>query len=313
MKILVTGGKGYLGGRLCQFFASSDDYQVFCGTRNFVSLQESGIEERMTDWSSQESLLLCCRGIDVIVHLAGMNAADCDKDPVAALMLNGIGTAQLLEAAKTEGVKRFIYISTAHVYGSPLMGHITEDTFPFPIHPYATSHKTAEDLVLALRGTGSGLEGVVLRLSNAYGVPVRMEVNCWGLLFNDLCRQAVTQETIILRSSGMQRRDFVPITDVCRAIAHLLTLPIEKFNKPIFNIGGNWSPTVLEIASIIADRIELKIGYRPIIKRATPSLEERPTHLTYCINRLLGTGFILNANRMNELDDLIHFCCSAFE
>lgn len=305
MRILITGGRGYLAGRLCQFLASSGEYQIFSGSRRYIS--EPGLVGRVMDWSSQDSLRACCVGIDTIVHLAGMNATDCSVDPVAALVMNGVGTAKLLEAAKKEGVKRFIYVSTAHVYGNPLEGNITEAMCPLPAHPYATSHKAAEDIVLAAQ-KAQEIDGIVLRVSNAFGAPIQSDTPCWDLLFNDLCRQAVTKKSITLRSSGLQRRDFIPITDVCRTIVHMLSFAMEPSRTPLFNVGGNWSPTVFEAALILADRVEHKLGCRPTIKRVNPTSDEAPSDLNYNIGRLTQSGFSLKTDRLDELDGLINFC-----
>jgi UDP-glucose 4-epimerase len=246
-------------------------------------------------------------GVDVIVHLAAMNAIECAADPVAALIVNAVATTRLLEAAKKEKVRRFVYLSTAHVYGSPLMGHISEATWPQPIHPYATSHRAAEDGVIAADRQGQ-IEGLVLRLSNAFGAPANPAANCWDLLFNDLCRQAIIDKALVLRSSGLQRRDFMPLTDVCRAITHLAELPLGSSTPRLFNVGGDWAPTVWEAANLIADRVEIRIGYRTPLKRVQPRNGETATDLVYQTNLLSSTGFRLQADRMAELDDLLAFC-----
>lgn len=67
-----------------------------------------------------------CVGVDAVMHMARMNTQDCAADPVAALDFNALATARLLRAAVRQGVKRFIYISTADVNGNPLNGVITE-------------------------------------------------------------------------------------------------------------------------------------------------------------------------------------------
>ena len=137
---------------------------------------------------------------------------------------NGIPTI-VMGAAKDIvewcGVPRFLYFSTAHVYGSSLEGTITEQTCPRNLHPYATSHLAGEQAVLEAAQRGA-IRGVVFRLSNAFGAPVSSEVNCWMLLVNDLCRQAVTTGELALRTAGLQLRDFVTLEDVTRAVLHVL-------------------------------------------------------------------------------------------
>ncbi len=310
MKILVTGGRGYIGERLCQFLVSTTEHKLVIGTRNPNISCNSQIEEKTTDWDSQSSLDACCEGVDVVIHLAGMNAKDSLEDPVLALYINGVGTAKLLAAAKVANVRRFIYISTAHIYGAPLVGEISELTCPKPSHPYATSHRAAEDVVLASKG----IEVVVLRLSNSFGAPISAKINCWDLLFNDLCKQAVVNKKMILRTSGLQKRDFIPLTDVCRAIEHVLSLSIDKLDKKIFNLGGNWSISIMEAAEIIANRFEIMTGFRPAVLRNLEFNIDNTINYNfqYHIKRLLDTGFSLNIDKYLELDRLIKFCMNSF-
>jgi len=309
--VLITGGKGYLGGRLSRYLAGIEELRVHVASRSPAPAPEGGVTEVGTDWESQESLRAACAGMDAVVHLATMNATDSGRDPIGALRMNGVGTVRLLEAAKAGGVRCFVYMSTAHVYGSPLAGILSEETCPMPVHPYATSHRAAEDTVLAAHRQGV-LKGVVLRLSNSFGAPASVEANCWDLLFNDLCRQVVGSDGITLRSSGLQRRDFVPITDVCRAILHVLDLPVDASVQPLFNVGGNWSPTIYEVAQQVADRFEQKTGCRPEITRPAPAPGEMAQDLEYRSERLCRTGFRFVTDRTQELDDLIEFCRNAF-
>lgn len=311
MKLLVTGARGYVGGRLCRFLAEYSSHEVVCGSRSATHGMAGTFAAAVTDWSSEESLYKACEGAEAVVHLAAMNAADCAADPAGALAMNGVATARLLQAAKKAGVRRFIYLSTAHVYGSPLTGAISENSWPCPLHPYATSHRAAEDIVLAADKLGQ-IEGIVLRMSNAFGAPADPDANCWDLLFNDLCRQAVTTGGMTLRSSGMQRRDFLPMTDVCRAILHFLDLPLARQDRRLFNLGGNWSPTVFEAANIAADRCAPLLGARPSVSRVEPAVGEVAADLSYVTDALQQTGFRLSADRTAEIDALISFCMKTY-
>lgn len=310
MKILITGGMGYLGGRLVQHLTNQAGFEVIIGSRTFSGPPEWSPKTKLvqTDWSHPESLLEICSKIDAIVHLAGMNAQDCSKDPTKALEVNGCMTSKLLEAAVSQKVKRFIYLSTAHVYQSPLIGKITEETCPQNLHSYATSHRAGEDTVRAALQRKE-IEGIVIRLSNSFGAPVNKNINCWMLLVNDLCKQAILTKHMTLMSSGSQRRDFITLTDACRAINHLLLLPSEKIEHGVFNVGGMWTPTVLEITELIAERIHHVIGFKPEISRKE-NANEKSDSLDYDISKLLGTGFTLGHHsiRESEIDELIKFC-----
>lgn len=310
-KILITGGFGYIGGRLSQFLATQPEDETLLGTRQLFTPPSWLPQAKVVQihWSSPDSLEKICGGVDTIVHLAGMNAQDCAASPVHALEFNAVATGRLLQAAIQQGVKRFLYISTAHVYGSPLKGVLTEETCPTNLHPYATSHRAGEDIVRHANHCRQ-IEGVVVRLSNAYGAPTHKEANCWMLLVNDLCRQAVTNQRMILQSTGLQRRDFIPLTDVCRAIKYLIELSTDRLDNGLFNLGGCWSPTILEMAQLVADRIHGMTGLKPEILRKIDSNIQPSELLDYQIKKLIGTGFSLNDKHTvnQEIDGLVNFC-----
>ena len=311
MKVLITGGFGYLGGRLAQYLSSQTGYEILLGTRRVVGpppwLPEAKVAQ--TQWDSVAALEDICANVDAIVMAAGMNAQDCAADPVAALELNAVATGRLLQGAIRQGVGRFIYLSTAHVYGSPLTGVITEESCPTSLHPYATSHRAGEDLVRSA-GERGDIESFVIRLSNGYGAPVHGDANCWMLLVNDLCRQAVTTGRMVLRSSGLQTRDFVAMTDACRAIMHLLELRMDARNDGIFNVGGAWNPTVLEMTHRVRDRVQTIVGRSPEILSKESPPGEVVEFLDYRIDKLVDSGFTMKANDNidREIDGLIQFC-----
>ena len=265
-----------------------------------------------TCWDSPQDLQEVCSSVDTIVHLAGMNAQDCAADPAAAMEVNAAATNRLLQAAIRQRVKRFIFMSTVHIYGSPLTGAITEETKPTPTHPYALSHKVGEDAVLASNQIGE-MEGIVIRLSNAYGAPIDRDVNCWMLLVNDLCRQAATSGRLVLRSAGLQKRDFIPLHDVVRAIKHFIEHHVDEYGNGIFNLGGEATYSIIDLTELIARRCEVVLGYRPEIERPDPVPGESYPKLNYKINKLKKTGFSLNGNIENEIDVTLRFCHKKFK
>ena len=313
MRILVTGGQGFIGGRLTQHLMMAG-HQIDLGSRTVASSPPWAPQASVVqmDWLDRRSLELVCTGVDVVIHAAGMNAQDCSADPVAALDFNGVATARLAASANSAGVSQFIYLSTAHVYASPLVGAITEDTCPRNVHCYAASHLAGENAVLAHNHNGS-MTGIVLRLSNAFGVPVHRDVNCWMLLVNDLCRQAVTSRSLVLRTAGLQKRDFVTLTDVSRAISHVINLNGERIGNAILNVGGAWAPSVLDMAKIIQTRCSVILGYTPNIACLDQIDAEVTVDLEYNIARLLSSGYSLTGQSIAEIDSLLIFCSENFE
>ncbi len=313
MKILITGGFGYLGGRLAKDLASRGGHEIVLGSRLQVKPPSwlPHVKVVQTRWNSQTDLENMCGGLDVVIHLAGMNAHDCALNPTEALEINGVNTARFLQSAIQKKVKRFIYVSTAHVYRNPLVGTITEETCTTNVHPYATSHRAGEDVVRFAHQRGE-IEGIVIRLSNAFGAPLSPETNCWMLLVNDLCRQAVTSQRMVLQSSGLQRRDFVPLTDACRATEHLLELSSEKLGNGLFNVGGAWTPRVIDIAETIQTRCSEVLRFRPNIIRPKPHDGEITMDLDFRIDKLLASGFALFGNTAAEIDATLLLCRESF-
>lgn len=313
-KVLITGGMGYVGARVAQELSTRNDLDIVLGSRRAQNSPAwlPGARVVEMDWHSRQSLLDACNGVEVILHLAAMSDNDCALDPVGALETNGVCSVRLLEAAKLNKVPRFIYLSTAHVYGVPLAGRIDEAMLCRPRHPYATSHRAAEDAVLAAHDDEK-IIGLVLRLSNGFGAPAHPGVNRWTLLVNDLCRQAVTERRLTLRSAGLQRRDFVTLHDVGRAFSHMIDLPRERMGDAVFNVGGAWAPRVIDMAELILARCSAVMGFTPDLIRPEAGDREVTLDLEYGINRLLATGFVLSGNAVAEIDATLSLCHESFD
>lgn len=310
MRLLITGGAGYLGGRLANFF-SNRDVDVRVASSKFTSIHRiSNVENVGLNWESELSIMNALENVDVILHTVGMNAADCYEDIEKAFYVNSIYTARLIKCSIAANVRRIIYFSTAHVYKSPLTGIISEEFCPQSLHPYATSHRAAEDIILSEVQRGR-IEGIVIRLSNSFGAPNNKEVNCWMLFVNDICRQAVVENKITIRGDASQRRDFIPLTVVCLAIEHIVNLPIIGFEKNIFNLGSGKSLTLLQMARKVSDRMRLFNKYVEIEVLSTVDFS---LDLVYQTNRLNKTGFSVDIDKSTneEIDILLQFCNNAF-
>lgn len=312
MRILITGGFGFVGGRVARHLQRVG-HQVVLGSRSEPGppdwLPQADVVR--TDWNDGPSLGKICAGIDVVIHAAGMNAQDCLVDPVAALDLNGTATARIVGESCRAGVSRFFYISTAHVYGSPLEGSIDEGTCPGNLHPYATSHLAGEHAVLGRIQRGE-IEGLVLRMSNIFGAPVHSNTNCWMLVANDLCRQAVVSGEMVLRTNGLQSRDFISMADVCMIIENLVSRNTEFGLPAVVNVGSGKSSTVLEMARSIQRRCRFVLGFEPKLHTQEGKAGEQHEILQYRVKRLAKLGVELAPDQDAEIDSLLVFCRAAF-
>lgn len=309
MKILITGAFGFVGGRLAKYLAGRG-HEILLGTRIARSSPDwgPGLEVVKTDWFNEDALTSLCRNVDVVIHAAGMNAQDCEIEPVAALHFNGVATAALVTASCKAGVKKIIYFSTAHVYGSPLSGVLTEEICPVNLHPYATSHLAGENAVLWAHQKGK-IEGWIFRLSNSFGAPSYKNVNTWNLLVNDICRQAIVSNKIVLKSSGTQCRDFVTLSTVEKTIeASLLGTAPESTNL-IFNLSSGRSTSIMEMAELVASRYRNITGEEKIYIENISDDEGKIWHpFLISVEKLRKNGLFFESINEPEIDGLLNFC-----
>lgn len=312
MKILITGGLGSIGGRL-GVHLSENGHEIVLGTRK--NSKPPGwlptAKMVMMDWESDESLNQACLDIDLVIHAAGMNADDCELDPLAALNFNGDATSKILTAAVKNGVKTFFYLSSVHVYASPLQGVIDEKSFPSNPHPYATSHLEGEKHAREAKNNGL-INSTILRLSNAYGAPTNPDANCWKLLVNDLCMQATLSKQLKLSTSGKAQRNFITLSDVCSVIKELIYKSESQILPLTLNVGNAYSSTVYEMAVLVQDRCEVVLGFRPDILVNSDNLSQEKT--SFDLRSLYSNLFHneIKNNRNSEIDELINFCKKYF-
>jgi len=314
MKILITGGLGFLGGRLAAHMVQQG-HKVSVGSRKkkFSSEAIDQIQIIKTNWDDIESIFASQDIFDVVIHAAGMNAQDCAAHPDQAIHFNGNITAELVRASINKKVRRFIYLSTAHVYSSPLAGIISENSLTTNQHPYATSHLLGEQSVIEAHKNGE-IDGKVIRVSNAFGYPERLEANCWMLLINDLCKQAVIQKKIVLKSDGADLRDFIPMADTCKAITLLASTQSSSSDQVIYNLGGIVR-SVAEISQIIQKIYFQKTGEILEISKANPKGISIIKPLEYQMSWLKGKSYKRSDEKsvFQEINTLLDYCQNVFK
>jgi UDP-glucose 4-epimerase len=314
MNILITGGLGYIGGRVaCYIKKRAPESNIFLTTRDKNRKLPVWTEEftvLQMNVMDSDSIVDCLkdRSIDVIIHLVALNEIESIKDQELALDVNTKGTYRLLDIANTCNVNKVIFFSTFHVYGDTTDTVITEETLPKPFHPYSITHKAAEDIVKYFNHYHD-METLVFRVSNGYGYPMDINVNRWTLVFNDLCRQAVTSEKIILKSSGKQYRDFISLHDVAAAVYHFVFVVPDEWGNGIYNLGGDCVMSILDVAQKISDIYSAR--YKKEIEIRTASDNSGTTAskpIKYSIEKIAGTGFSLQGDMVSEIEKTMDLC-----
>ena len=304
-RVLVTGGTGYLGARIGQSLAEQG-YEVWLGSRYpFANGTVEGCNQVATNWDDSEFKF--CKGFDLIVHAAGMNASACAENPEMAYRFNGLLTEKLIEKALAYGCKRFFYLSTVHVYDAPLIGCFKESSVTLNKHPYATSHFYGEQALEKALETGA-LRGALLRLSNCFGFPITSIRDCWALVVNQFARDAVSKQEIIINGNYLSKRDFLPIAELNKILAEILnyrdTLP------SIINISSGKSMTLGEVAHIVSEITSQVIGEKISILKNINSVSEGD--LLIDNNALKGMGIPVGRNLNGEMRNLISNAIKTF-
>lgn len=255
MKLLVTGGAGFIGSNFVRYVLTHHpDYQVV----NLDALTYAGNLENLRDVEQQPnyrfvkgdisdaSLLreLLRNGIDVIVNFAAESHVDRSiLDPFAFTRTNVVGTQQLLEVAREFSIQKFVQVSTDEVYGSlGPEGYFTEQTPLAPNSPYSAS-KAGADLVVRAYHETYGLSVNITRCSNNYG-PYQFPEKLIPLMISN----ALEDKPLPVYGDGLNVRDWLHVEDHCAAIDLVIH---HGRDGEVYNIGGHNERTNIEIVKTI--------------------------------------------------------------
>ena len=262
-RYLVTGGFGYAGSWISEYLASQG-HQVYVLSRRADAFEAAWPCTRISadvEAVSPESLAsLLPDALDGIVHAASLNEEFLPDYPRRALLVNGLGTRNLIAALllkqEQQGLPLLIYCSTIHVYGA-MRGTISEATPPQPRSDYALTHYVAEEYCrLFMRARQ--LPCIMVRMSNGYGAPKPPGSGKWHLLLNDLCKAAVRDGRIVLRAHPDTPRDFIWLGDVARSMHTLLERP--DLAGSLFNLSSGQSTSIGAVARRVAALAEKRLG-----------------------------------------------------
>jgi len=304
--VLLVGGFGNLGGRIAAHLSQIQNHQIVLASRKkqAAPLWAKDAQTIQLDVTDPTTFTNIPKSVNCIVQLAATNDVDSAQNPELARTVTTEGTASLLNTAIHNGIERFVYFSTAHVYGAPLQGTFNESSPTHAVHPYATTHLEAESAVAAAHERGD-IQGIRVRLSNGFGRPMAYEAADWRTLTSDLCRQAVVEKRMEMRTDGLQERNFITKTDIARAVQHLIALPTSLTSDGLFNLGGSQSQSLLAMATTIQERAQKKYSAEIPLHRPEPTSADIQ-HLNFDIHKLLNTGFSLTEDTLGEIDDFLN-------
>lgn len=261
MKILVTGGGGYIGSILIQMLLERG-YKVKCLDRFFFGMEtlshvagDPNLEIIKDDirWFDPNIM----RDVDAVMDLAALsNDPTGELNPSKTMEINYKGRVRVAKLAKKHGVKRYILASSCSVYG--FQDELVDEKSPTnPLTTYAKANVLAEQESLPLADNNFCV--TALRLATVYGLSPRMR---FDLAINGMVLGFYKHGKIPIMRDGTQWRPFVHIKDASRAFIMVLEADKDLVNKEIFNVGSNeQNYQIKPLAELIADAIGLPFNF----------------------------------------------------
>ncbi|WP_059049293.1 dTDP-glucose 4,6-dehydratase [Paenibacillus senegalimassiliensis] len=259
MKLLVTGGAGFIGSNFVLYMLDQHpEYQIinvdaltYAGNLENLKSAEGNANHTfhkadITDAQAMNELV--SQGVDVIVNFAAESHVDRSiLEPEVFVKTNVLGTQVLLEAARQHGVQKFVQVSTDEVYGTlGETGLFTEETPLTPNSPYSASKAGGDLLVRAYHET-FGLSVNITRCSNNYG-PYQFPEKLIPLMIS----KALANEALPVYGDGLNIRDWLYVEDHCSAIDLVIH---QGRDGEVYNIGGNNERTNLHIVKTILEQL----------------------------------------------------------
>lgn len=289
MRVLVTGGCGYVGSVLVRRLLENDvvsDVVVLDsltdGSPRALFGVIDDIEFHQGDVRNEDDVNRAMRGVDRVVHLAAITGADSTHDRRSETMaVNVTGTKNVVTAAGSAGVDAVVFASSCNSYGRAERTDLDETVTPNPLNPYAESKLAAERIVHDVAAT-DGFSATSLRMSTNYGYAPAVRFN---LVVNRFVFQGLTGQPLTVYGDGTNWRPFIHVWDAARAYEHAVTHP-ERWPENRYNVGcSEENYRVTDIARIVQEELEsdLEITYLK---------DERPGpsyHVAF--DRLEETGF----------------------
>ncbi|MGD0728655.1 MAG: SDR family NAD(P)-dependent oxidoreductase [Candidatus Micrarchaeaceae archaeon] len=291
MKILITGGAGFIGSHICEKYVK-EGHTVLC-LDHFESGNISNIRSLLHlknfklitgDVRNLETVEKATNGVDVVFHLAAQIHVDRSIiEPKLTYDTNVMGTLNVLEAARMLDVKKVIYASSSEVYGSAQTVPIKEDHPLDAPHIYGASKTAADRMCLAYIDT-YGMDVAIVRNFNIFGP--RQRDTGYGGVISIFAKRVMNNEPPIIYGDGKQTRDYTYVQDTVAAYDCIF-----KYSKPIpkpINFGTGKEVSIMEVANKIIKYAGKEKTLKPVFVDKRPGEVDRLIADASYAKKLLG-------------------------
>jgi UDP-glucose 4-epimerase len=267
MSVLITGACGFLGLATTELFLKQGYDVTVLDLPDVLQrmppklAENPGLQSLAVDLVNDDFKSKLPERIDFVVHLAGLaSARESFKHPNQYERVNVDGTKALLDALKDHKLSKFVFSSTAAVYGTESSDNTDENTPMDPKSPYAKSKMLAEQIVTK-QGKSHGFKTVILRFFNIYGSGQKLEHSGIVSLF---IRSMIDNGKIEIIGDGSRTRSFIHVQDCARAI--LLSCSVKTDDHIVVNVCGEDSTSIEDLAKElvkVSGRTDIVIEYTP--------------------------------------------------
>ena len=268
MKVVITGGAGFIGANLGRELLSRPEVDQVVALDNLTTgfrsnLDGTGIELLEGTILDPTALDAACEGADAIVHLAALPSVPRSViDPLASHHANATGTLEVLQAARRAGGLQVVVASSSSVYGANRELPKRESMRTAPISPYAVSKQATEGYTLAF-GHTYGLPTLAFRFFNVYG-PLQAAGHAYAAVVPAFIDAALRGAPLTVHGDGEQTRDFTYIGTVARVLADAVTNKVSDLDPVNLAFGSRTS-----LNSLIDELAEV-LGERPSVEHVEP-------------------------------------------
>lgn len=266
MRVLVTGGAGFIGANLCRTLLATGAVEVIVlddlSTGSLDNLDGCDVEVRVGSVLDADAVGRACTGVQAIVHLAALGSVPRSvADPTTSFAVNATGTVNVLEAARRAGA-HVLFASSSSVYGSNPALPKHEDLAPRPMSPYAASKLAAESTVLAY-SSSYALPVLAFRFFNVYG-PLQRAGHAYAAAIPAFVHAALRGEPVTVFGDGSQSRDFTFVDTVCEVLTDAVIRRVTSAEPVNLAFGSR-----IRLNDII-DRLSQVLGSSLNVRYAAP-------------------------------------------
>lgn len=250
MKVLITGGAGFIGSHLAAHFQRRAEVRVLDNLRTGHAHNLAGLDVEFLHGSilDRELVARAVRGVDYVFHLAAfVSVPESVERPHECVALNVTGLLNVLEAAAAAGVRKLVFSSSAAIYGDNPDVPKYEDMRPEPRSPYAVT-KLDGEYYCQHYTEAHGLETAALRFFNVFG-PRQDPAGAYAAAVPIFMQRALAGEPLTIFGDGGQTRDFIYVADVVDAL--LRAMGQETPGASVFNVCTGKTTSLLELAAAI--------------------------------------------------------------